>query len=66
MYPNLRAEMARKGLSIEKLAELLGITRGTLTAKLAGKRGFSLEEARMIRKILEVQMEYDELFMRAE
>lgn len=45
MFENLRAEMARKQLTIVKMASCLGITRDTLGYKLAGKRCINLDEA---------------------
>ena len=34
MYRNLKAEMVRIGLTLEKMSPVLGITEGTLCAKL--------------------------------
>ena len=34
MFPNLKAEMARQGITNEKLAESLGINPATMSAKL--------------------------------
>lgn len=48
---NLRAEMARKQLSIADIANYLGITRDTLGYKLSRKRQINLDEAlRIARK----------------
>lgn len=44
-FENLRAEMARKQLSIAQIAETLGITRETLGCKLSRKRQINLDEA---------------------
>ncbi len=50
-FENLRAEMARKQLSISEIAEYLGITRDTLGYKLSMKRPINLDEAlRIARK----------------
>lgn len=50
-YSNLRAEMARKQITIIEMATYLGITRDTLGSKLAGKRTINLDEAlRIARK----------------
>lgn len=65
MYPNLRAEIARKGWTISKLAELLGMAPANLSPKLNGKYDFSLTEAREIKRLLGVDMTIDELFARA-
>lgn len=44
-FPNLRAEMARKGVSIQDIARELKKDRTTIGAKLSGKRPIHLEEA---------------------
>ena len=50
-FENLRAEMARKQVSILEMSNYLGITRDTLGYKLAGKRPINLDEAlRIARK----------------
>lgn len=48
MFKNLRAEMARNGLNITIMAKELGMTRDTLSYKLAGKRAINLDEAMRI------------------
>jgi plasmid maintenance system antidote protein VapI len=45
MYKNLKAEMARRDVSIQKLANLTGIRYQTLTAKLRGDTYLTLPEA---------------------
>lgn len=45
VFENLRAEMARKQLSILEISNFLGITRDTLGYKLSGKRPINLDEA---------------------
>lgn len=44
-FENLRAEMARKDLSIAEMARYLGITRGTLSSKFSRKSSINLDEA---------------------
>lgn len=44
-YPNLRAEMARNGISIQDIADAIGIARETVGAKLSCKRPLHLNEA---------------------
>ena len=44
-FPNLRAEMARKRVSIQDIAQKLKKDRTTIYAKLSGKRPIHLEEA---------------------
>ena len=62
MYPNLRAELARKDLSIPQLAELTGIKTTTLYDKYNGRSAFSLDEAVLIRDSLCLEMSIDDLF----
>jgi plasmid maintenance system antidote protein VapI len=50
MFPNIRAEMARKGLKINSMAEVLEINDRTLGNKLAGKTEFTWTEVSQIRK----------------
>lgn len=50
MFKNLRAEMARKEITISDMAAKLGITRDTLGYKLSGKRMINLNEALSIAK----------------
>lgn len=45
IYPNLRAEMGRKGMTIKDLAESVSINRDTLSRKLSGKAQINLGEA---------------------
>lgn len=48
IFENLRAEMARKNVTILMMAKEIGITRDTLGAKLSGKRPINLDEALII------------------
>lgn len=45
MYLNLRAEMARKNLSIQDIANAIHVGRDTAGAKLSGKRPLHYDEA---------------------
>lgn len=49
MYSNLKAEMARHGITLEKLSQKLGINIGTLSAKLNVYNRLKLCEAIKIR-----------------
>lgn len=42
---NLRGEMAKRKVSIEDLAELLGIHRNSVANKLNGNSSFSIDES---------------------
>lgn len=59
-YPNLRAEMARRGYTLEKLGEVIGLKAGAISLKLNGKRDFDIVE---IKKICEhFNMSFEVLF----
>lgn len=62
MYPNLRAELARKDMSIPQLAEMTGMKTTTLYDKYNGRTAFTLDEAGKIRDVLGLDMSIDELF----
>ena len=47
-YPKLRQEMKSQKETQKKLAELLGLTRGTISKKLAGKIEWSISEVETI------------------
>ena len=64
MFPNLRAEMARKNVTVDMLASKLKRTKGTVSQKLNGKSPINLDEAEAIRDYLEPAMTIDELFAR--
>ena len=66
MYPNLKAELARKGWTAAYLAELLGRKPAYISTKMNGKYVFSLPEAIRIKQLLGVDMTIEELFMRKE
>ena len=65
MYPNLRAEVARKGMTMKELAKKIGIGESTMMQKLSGKYAFTLDEAFKIREVLEVDLSIDVLFEKA-
>lgn len=66
MYPNLRAELARKNWTVGYLASLLDISPSNMSLRMNGKMDFSLTEARSIKKWLGIDMTIDELFERDE
>lgn len=69
MYPNLRAELKRRGITLEKLAQLLNITVSTLSLKMNGRYAFTFNEAKQIKSILNeispLDMSLDVLFEEA-
>ena len=62
MYKNLKAEMARAGITQQEMARRLGMTPATLSLKLNGKAKFSLSDANLIKTALGVDIPLDELF----
>lgn len=53
MNPNeLRAEIARKGLSIPKVAAIMGISKKTLYSRLDGAKEFKSSEISTLREVL--------------
>lgn len=62
MFPNLNAERARKGVTLEDLAKVLNIRTATMCEKLNGKYPITLDEAIKIKSYLEVDMPLDKLF----
>ena len=70
MYSNLRAEIARKGLTLEKIVEKLkerdiNITVSMLSLKLNGKYEIYLKEAKALKEIVETDLPLDILFEEA-
>lgn len=62
-YSNLRAEMARKGITILEISKKLGVERDTAGRKLSGKSQLYLREALTITKMffsdnVEAKMKY--------
>ena len=67
MFPNFNAEYARRGFTLDKLAEEMkrrGCKRtvSTLSQKLNGKYTLTLTEAKILRDIVAPEMSIDELF----
>lgn len=52
MFPNLRAEMARRNVTNAMLADFLGVTPETLLRKLCGKSKIDMDEAKAIKSYL--------------
>ena len=53
MYKNLKAEIARAGLTNAEMADAIGVKYGTLWRLLTGKRQFRLGEMMAIQSELE-------------
>ena len=70
MYSNLRAEIARKNLTLEKMVEKLkergfNISVSMLSQKLNGKYEIYLKEAKALKEIVETDLPLDVLFEEA-
>lgn len=62
MYPNLRAEMARRGMTLQDLAKLVYVSYSTMWSWTNGRRAISLSMAIKIRDALGLDMSVEELF----
>lgn len=62
-----RAKIIESGLTIEKLANLLGINAATLYRKINGSSDFSRSEMQIIRQVLNMSPQaMDEIFFAPE
>lgn len=61
---NLRAEMARRSITIETIAKLLGIHRNSAARKVNGLGEFTISEAIAVKKEYFDTLEYEYLFKR--
>ena len=64
MYPNLSAELVRHRVTQNDIAKLLGISISTMSCKMTGKSGFTLDEAMNIHEFLNADITLTELFER--
>lgn len=62
MYDNLRAEMARNGITVKQLSQVLGVSLKTASNRLSGKTDFTLNEALKINRELFPKCKLDYLF----
>jgi transcriptional regulator with XRE-family HTH domain len=62
MYRNAKAEMIRAGLTLEQVAEKMGITTSTLSLKLNGKSPITLIEAKLFKKLVGSDLPLEVLF----
>ena len=65
-YLFLKGEMAKKNITIEKISELLGIHRNSVSNKVSGDSSFSIEEARKIRDEYFPTFKVEDLFTKEE
>lgn len=61
-YNNLRGEMAKKRITIESIADLLGVHRNSAANKLNGDSQFSIEQAMKIQEDFFPEFELNYLF----
>ena len=64
MYPNLRAELARRNMSVAELADAMGCVPSAVYKKLNGETDFKLREAKAVKEALGYWGSLDELFER--
>ena len=64
MYDNLKALLAQKGISIEALANLLGVHRNTIQNKLDGESEFTIGQAQQIIETMFPEYTYKYVFHR--
>ncbi len=57
-YENLRAEMARKGLSVIDTAEKIGLSRQSFHLRLCGAVKFTFDEAKKLADLLGADVDY--------
>jgi len=57
-YGNLKAEMARRGVTVQDLAELTGVTTVTIRNKLSGKSKWTIDDADTIARYFDTTIEY--------
>lgn len=58
MFPNIRAEMARKSYTSEMLSKAINLSANSFRFKLSGKREFTLAELTKIADIFDCSIDY--------
>lgn len=53
MYPNLRAEIARYGITVHEIAEACGRKETSIYSKMKGATEFTLGDMEKIKKLLD-------------
>lgn len=66
MYPNIKAELSRKNMTIIDLSAATGISYQKLTLKLRGESPLKFNEALQIKKALGVDIPLEILFEKME
>ena len=62
MYANVKAELARKNMTMVDLSNMTGIRYQTLADKIRGGSVMTVDEAMKIKEALGVDMPIEELF----
>ena len=62
MYPNLEAELKRRGVKRSDIADHIGCSISTISEKMQGKSDFSLQAAKKIKSFLGVDLPLEVLF----
>lgn len=66
MHRILKAELVKHGISIAKLAQMIGISEKSMRNKINGETDFTFPEAQAIRKVLNTDLSLDYLFQTEE
>ena len=66
IFPNLVAEIAKRGIKKTSIAERIGVSNRTLYSKLGGETSFSWEEVCMIKDCFFPDMDQETLFKRSD
>lgn len=64
VYANLKGEMAKKNITNESIAKLLGVHRNSIYNKINGESEFSIEQAMLIQETFFPDLEIKYLFGR--
>ena len=62
MYSNVKAELARRSMTVVDLSNKTGIRYQTLVDKINGKYPLTFDEAKTIKSALNVDLPLEELF----
>lgn len=65
-FPNLMAEIAKRGIKKTAIAERIGISSRTLYSKLGGETSFTWEEVCAIKDCFFPDMDQETLFKRTD
>jgi plasmid maintenance system antidote protein VapI len=66
MYPNLRAELARKGMTLTELSQKVDMSLAQISGRVNGNRELTFDDAVKIKQALDVNVPLEILFERAE